>query len=194
MATIYDKPLLQIDKDRVVTHVQVSTSGTVSTVIDCPNIFHWQYYLILAPRTITDTNASNSQSILLDMIPANPPTGCLMIASMQSPGTTSPIKAEIEFATIGSPRVGQFIDLFKVKGMDRYTFDDTGSGCLWWLFTGLGYLEQESLVETGATESLHKFHQEQISLHPGRHPVPMRKGKFYWSAVFVYTFHTHIEI
>ena len=72
MTTISDKSLLQIDNDRVVTNAQVSTR-IISTVTDCSNIFHWRYYLILAPRSTTDTNVSNPKFIMLDMISADPP-------------------------------------------------------------------------------------------------------------------------
>ncbi|KAI0741067.1 hypothetical protein C8Q76DRAFT_853265 [Earliella scabrosa] len=181
MATVYDRSLLDVDRQRVVAQVTVTGSGTLSTVSGSPNIFHWRLYLCLAPfQSIPPTTTQPSQSVLIDMIPANPPTGCMMIASKQDPGSRARVKIELQIATTGSPTVQQIIDLFLAKGMHRYNFDATGSGCLWWVWTGLGYLEQNRLVQAGATEMLRQFHQEQSRLHPERHPVPIRQGRFYW--------------
>ncbi|KAI0742826.1 hypothetical protein C8Q80DRAFT_1190863 [Daedaleopsis nitida] len=183
MATVYDRPLRQADRQRVVTRIAVTASGTRSTVSGAPNIFHWRMYLTLAPSPI-----GGSQSVLLDMIPTNPPTGCLIIESKDLPGSIATQKIELFILTAGSPTVQQIIDLFTTRGMHRYKFDATGSGCLWWVWTGLGYLEQAGLVEAGTTEKLRKFHHEQCSLHPERHPLPIRQGTFYWLAVSAYLF------
>ncbi|KAI0768719.1 hypothetical protein BD413DRAFT_92515 [Trametes elegans] len=175
MSTVYDRLLEHRDKGRVVVRVIVSASGTVSTVPDAPNVFHWRFYLALAPST----TPGESQSVTLDMIPANPPTGCLMISSNPTPASRAGVKIELPLATAGSPTVQEIIDLFKAKGMDRYRFDETGSGCLSWLLTGVDHLEQAGLVDAGASEKLRQFHQEQVALHPERHPMPLRQGKFY---------------
>ena len=181
MSTIYDRQLLQEDRQRTVVGITVTTSGSTSTVSGEPAIFHWHLYLVLGPSTAPTAEVPGviSQSVLIDMIPVNPPTGCMVITSKRQPCSESNVKAELEIATTGSPTVQQIIDLFKSKGMDRYNFDDTGSGCLWWLWTGLEYLEQAHLVETSATEKLRRFHSEQVTLHPERHPIPMRQGTFY---------------
>ncbi|KAI0640046.1 hypothetical protein C8Q77DRAFT_104523 [Trametes polyzona] len=177
MTTVYDKAFnSQVDKQRVVTQVVLTATDTVSTVPDEPSVYHWQFYFPLAP---TPGSEHASKSVMIDMIPVNPPTGCMIIASKAESASPAESKIELPIAVVGSPTVEQIIDLFKKNGMDRYEFDATGSGCLWWVWTGLGHLEEAGIVESGATEELRQFHHEQYTAHPERHPMPLRKGRFY---------------
>ncbi|CDO77829.1 hypothetical protein BN946_scf184714.g4 [Trametes cinnabarina] len=181
MATVYDKGLVAADKDRVVSGIVVTASGTVSTSPDYPNYFHWRFYLILQPsNTNLHAGMSQTHSVVFDMIPTNPPTGCFVITSKPESASTARLKIELPLATVGSPTVKQLIALFMEKGMNRYRFDDTGSGCLWWVTTGVRLLEQAGLLEAGACQKLEHFHHEHAKAHPERHPTPMRKGEFYW--------------
>ncbi|KAH9854596.1 hypothetical protein C2E23DRAFT_817145 [Lenzites betulinus] len=177
MSTIYDKSLLPTDRDRTIAQVVLTASGTVITTLNEPNVFHWQFYLPLStPATPTTT----TQAVVVDMIPVNPPTGCLLVSSTLEPACSAPTKIELPLAVVGSPTVKQFISIFQEKGMDRYKFDGTGSGCLWWVMTGVHHLEDAGLVEAGASLKLEQFHREHAESHPERHPMPLRKGEFYW--------------
>ncbi|KAH9855701.1 hypothetical protein C2E23DRAFT_596631 [Lenzites betulinus] len=180
----YDRPLRPIDRQRRVTEILVIASGTINTTVNEPNVFHWQLYLLLEPDVPTAGSATSSQSVLIDMIPTDPPTGTLYLASQAARGLDADPKVEfaIATATAGSdspPTVQDLIDLFVAKGMNRYKFDDSGSGCLHWLMTGIQHLEDAGLVELGASSRLRAFHHKQVEQHPERHPMPIRRGTFY---------------
>ena len=170
---IYDKHLDPNDKDCIVTKIVVTASDTVSTVEDMPSIFHWQIYLVIEP------GQSQNNSVVIDMQPANPPIGVMIITSNPNARSTAINKIELDILTRDGPTVNQIIDVFLEHRMQFYKFDDTGSGCLYWIFTGLRFLEERGLVEQGAVEKLEKFHLEQAGIHPERHPMPLRKGVFY---------------
>ncbi|KAI0643293.1 hypothetical protein C8Q79DRAFT_915652 [Trametes meyenii] len=193
---VFDKPLYRADRSRSVTEILVTASGTINTTVNEPSVFHWQLYLIpRAPESSTHlvsgnplegsspTNSSSgSQSVLIDMIPANPPTGVMYLASRESRGLHADPKIELPIQVALSPQaptVQQIVDLFLEKGMGRYKFDESGSGCLHWLMTGVRHLEDAGLVERGASENLRVFHREQVELHPERHPMPIRRGVFW---------------
>ncbi|KAI0725771.1 hypothetical protein C8Q72DRAFT_576667 [Fomitopsis betulina] len=185
MATVYDRAFKPIDRDQTVAKIVVTASGAGGNIAATPNgsgglvpnIYHWRLYLVLLPNPLIPTR---SQSVLLDIIPANPPTGCLVISSKEMPASTAPGKVELTLFPAGSPTVQQIVDLFKNKGMDRYMFDATGSGCLWWVTVGVRHLEEAGLVEAGASRTLQMFHHEHARAHPERHPMPVRQGRFYW--------------
>ncbi|KAI0355883.1 hypothetical protein OH77DRAFT_1478764 [Trametes cingulata] len=181
--TVYDKPLLPADRERTVSTMLVTASGTINTTVNEPNVFHWQLYLLLSPSesATTATTATNTRSVLVDMIPANPPVGTIYVASKDTKGLDAEPKVELPLATAGSPlpTVQQLLDLLIEKGMDRYKFDETGSGCLHWIITAIQNLEEAGVLEEGASEKLREFHREQVELHPERHPMPIRKGTFY---------------
>ncbi|KAI0262045.1 hypothetical protein BC834DRAFT_406837 [Gloeopeniophorella convolvens] len=175
--TVYSKGLLPTDGGRAVTRIVVSASGTINTLsTDEQGVFHWRLYLVLAPD---QSRASTSQSVLFDMVPTNPPVGTLIAASNPAPTSGARVKAELPFETMGGPTVGQLIELFLHKGMDRYKFDDSGSGCVYWVLMGLQHLQDAGLVESQAVESLRAFHDEQSRLSPANHQVPFRRGTFY---------------
>lgn len=173
--TVYDRDLQPADKDRVITQITVTSSGSVQTVSDMPNIYHWHLYLLLgAPNGV-----SNSQSVLFDMIPTMPPTGTLIISSKITPQSQSPHKIELPIRTVGEPVLSQFIDFFISNRMDRYQFDESGSGCLYWVMVAIEKLENAQMIEAGASSMLRTLHNEQAILHPERHPMPLRKGQYY---------------
>lgn len=162
----------------------MTASGTVMTTVNEPNVFHWQLYLVLDEAP--DSPTPNTKSVLIDMIPANPPTGTMYLSSLSTRGLDAQPKIELAISTSRTrpPTVQQLVNLFLEKGMARYKFDDSGSGCLHWLMTGMQHLEDAGLVEPGASELLRAFHREQVELHPERHPMPIRHGTFYWYVVF----------
>ncbi|KAI0668280.1 hypothetical protein C8Q78DRAFT_980585 [Trametes maxima] len=176
---VVDKPLHRTDRSRVVAEILVTASGTINTSVNEPNVFHWQLYLPLE-GSLPDSSPS-TQSVLIDMIPANPPTGVMYLASRESRGLQADPKIELPIlaASEPPPTVQQIVDLLLGKGMDRYKFDESGSGCLHWLMTGVRHLEDAGLVEHGASDKLSTFHREQVKLHPERHPMPIRRGEFY---------------
>ena len=170
---IYDKHLNEFDKEWVVTHIAVTASDTVSTVKDAPSIFHWCFSLVLEP------GQSQNKSVVIDMQPVNPPIGVMIISSNPEAESKAANKVEIAILTRGRPTVSQIINVFLEHNIQRYKFDDSGSGCLFWLFTGLRFLEERELVEHGAVEKAETFHKKQAETHPERHPMPFRKGEFY---------------
>lgn len=171
--TVYDKLLLSDDRHCAVTCVTVTASGTVSTS-DQLSIFHWRLYLKLTPGS-----SNRTQSVLLDMIPANPPNGIFFIPSRSTEGSTARNRVELSVDTVGSPTVQQIITLFLNNKMDRYMFDETSSDCLYWTQVGLQLIQNAGWVEAGACDGLQAFYEEQASLHPGRYWVPIRRGTFY---------------
>ncbi|RDX44339.1 hypothetical protein OH76DRAFT_1359727 [Lentinus brumalis] len=177
--SVYDRLLRPGDKNCVVTTITVTASGTVITS-DEPNVFHWRMYLGLSMFPVV----SRSKGVLLDMIPTNPPIGTLVVSSKDTASSRAHNKVELSIATVGSPTVAQIVQLFIEKGMHRYNFDDTGSGCLYWTATGIQHLQDARLVESGAVSKLWTFHMDQAARHPGRHPLPVRQGTFYWRVSF----------
>ncbi|PIL30505.1 hypothetical protein GSI_07205 [Ganoderma sinense ZZ0214-1] len=178
MTTVFSKRLLQDDRERVVARVVVTASGTVSTVKNEPQVFHWRLYLVLAPDA--RLRPTSSQSVLFDMTPSLPPTGTFIIASKVEALSEARRKIELPLFTTGQPTVARLIHLFLEKGMDRYKFDSTGSGCYYWTMTGVQRLEEAGLIMPGSLKLLLDFHKEQAQLHPERHPLPVRRGEFYW--------------
>lgn len=183
---VYDKPLRPEDRQRRILEIIVTASGTVNTTVNEPNVFHWQLYLVLdeAPNS----SAPNTKSVLIDMIPANPPTGTMYLSSLSTRGLDTQPKIELAMSTSGTPPPTvqrRLVDLFLENGMARYKFDDSGSGCLHWLMTGMQHLEDAGIVEPRASERLRAFHGEQVELHPERHPMPIRQGTFYWYVAFI---------
>ncbi|KAI0370628.1 hypothetical protein BV20DRAFT_288977 [Pilatotrama ljubarskyi] len=179
-STVYDKPLLQADRQRTVNSILITASGTINTTLNEPNVFHWQLYMLLSPSE--PAVLTKTQSVVVDMIPANPPVGTVYVASKESTGLDAEPKVELSIATAGSPlpTIQQLLDLLIEKGVDRYMFDETGSGCLHWIITAVEQLEGAGLVEPAASAKLRDFHREQVKQHPERHPMPIRKGTFYW--------------
>ncbi len=180
MTTVFSKSLLQDDRECVVARVVVTASGSVSTAKDEPHVFHWRLYLALARAPGLELQASASRSVLFDMIPSLPPTGTLVIASKREEVSRALRKIEMPFPTTGRPTIARFIQLFLEKGMDRYRFDSTGSGCYYWTMTGIQHLEEAGMIMPGSYKLLLNFHKEQAQLHPERHPLPVRQGEFYW--------------
>ncbi|EIW54935.1 uncharacterized protein TRAVEDRAFT_51070 [Trametes versicolor FP-101664 SS1] len=182
---VYDKPLRSKDRQRGISEIIVTASGSVNTTVNEPNVFHWQLYLALDEAP--DSSAPDTKSVLIDMIPANPPTGTMYLSSLSTRGLDAQPKIELAISTSGTPppTVQRLVDLFFENGMARYKFDDSGSGCLHWLMTGMQHLEDAGLVEPGASERLRAFHREQVKLHPERHPMPVRQGTFYWYVAFI---------
>lgn len=77
--------------------------------------------------------------------------------------------------------------------MNRYKFDDSGSGCLHWLMTGIQHLEDAGLVELGASLRLCAFHHKQVEQHLERHLMPIRRGTFYWCVIVCIRFSQCVE-
>ncbi|XP_006459684.1 hypothetical protein AGABI2DRAFT_177536 [Agaricus bisporus var. bisporus H97] len=177
MTTIYDKNFNAADKHRIISKFIVTASRATSSPINGVNYYHWRFYLQLSQFGSSDI--SSSKSVVLDMIPTNPPIATLVISSNPHDKSRSPVKIELDIFPAKPLTVGQVIDLFIEKGMHRYTFDATGSGCLFWTATGIHHLHEAKLIEAGAPNKLHTFHMAQANLHPERHPLPMRKGTFY---------------
>ncbi|KAI0262069.1 hypothetical protein BC834DRAFT_892949 [Gloeopeniophorella convolvens] len=87
-------------------------SGTMSTLTtDEQGIFHWRLYLILAPDP-SPTATGASQSVLFDMIPTNPPTGTLLVASNPPQTSGARVKIELPLETAGAPTVSRLVDPF----------------------------------------------------------------------------------
>lgn len=81
MSHTYDRPLHPIDRQWCVTKIVVIASGMINTTVNEPNVFHWQLYLLLEPDVPMAGSATSSQSVSIDMIPTNPLTGTLYLAS-----------------------------------------------------------------------------------------------------------------
>ncbi|TBU55875.1 hypothetical protein BD310DRAFT_932695 [Dichomitus squalens] len=173
-ATIYDKALRPVDKDRRVTQITVTASLYAPAGSEGVGIFHWRLYLVLGPDRV-----STSRAVLLDMVPTNPPFGTLIIASKDNAHSNALIKIELPIASVDGLTVRQVIDLIVSNRMDRYKFDASGSGCLFWIWNVLQQLQNARLVEDGAVAKLQDFHAEQARLQPGKIPLPLRRGEFY---------------
>ena len=173
---VFNKFLVPEDRGRVLSSITVTSSGETSTVVDQPHFWHWDVYLVLEPSALV-----KSRSVQLSIIPTNPPVGTLMITSREALGSEEFAKVELSIQVVGTPRVEQVIDLLVEKGMHRYHFDDTGAGCLFWIFVSLQQLADAGFVESSAVVKLREFHREQLSFHPERYPMPLKKGSFYWS-------------
>ncbi|KIJ89748.1 hypothetical protein K443DRAFT_15821 [Laccaria amethystina LaAM-08-1] len=178
--SIHQAYLHEADKTRCISKIVITASGTVNTgsqsTSEQLNYFHWRIYLVL-PAT-EGTNSEN-QSVLLDMIPTNPPIGTLIISSKSNAASTARNKIELAIAPSPDLTVGQVIDLFIKNRLHHYKFDESGSGCLYWTITAVDLLEKAQYCEADATQNLHGFHEMHAHAHPERHPLPLRKGQFY---------------
>ncbi len=179
LMSVYQRSFNPADRTRQVHSVTVTASGSVNTSTGSSgeNYFHWRIYLTLLPAN--PPPGSGSQSVLLDMIPTNPPVATLCISSKENAGSTARQKIELELQPLDGLTVGHVIDLFIDNNMHRYKFDSTGSGCLFWTMTAVDLLQQHKYIESQAVDKLNHFHTTQAALHPERHPLPLRQGTFY---------------
>ncbi|KAA1477861.1 hypothetical protein DENSPDRAFT_625927 [Dentipellis sp. KUC8613] len=181
-STIYTKQFDSTDNDRPVSQILVYASGNISTAQDLPDIWHWQLHLLPSadPRA-QDSDNPPTRTIVLDMIPAVSPTGTLCILS-KAPTELPlhlPTSASLAFAPLTAITVRHIVDLFLSKGMDRYTYNERYTGCVFWVRTAVERLQDAGWVEGGAAEKFDAFYKEQAALRPGNFEEPFGRGEFY---------------
>ncbi|GLB36841.1 hypothetical protein LshimejAT787_0311280 [Lyophyllum shimeji] len=148
--TIYDKGFLQADAERRVASITVSASATTSTVTGQPNYFHWRFYLVLDPPA----SPAHSQSVVLDMMPTNPPKGCLIISSQPTWRSTAQLKIEFPIATVGSPKVGQIIRASRPSSREAPPAPEEGH----FLLSDNGRIAQRQYIITQSILDTLRFH------------------------------------
>ena len=174
MATTWTKGFLAVDKPRIVSTIVVTASGTADGVAP----FHWRFYTVLNPAP--QDSGLNSASVLFDMIPVNDNKGCLMVASKIQEASTAPLKVELRIPCATECTTHQIFECLTRHGLDRYLFTENGTGCLFWVLKAVEQLGQAGYVDIGAIDKLRAFRDEEIQLHPARHPDALREGTFYW--------------
>ncbi|KAF7797662.1 hypothetical protein EIP86_008862 [Pleurotus ostreatoroseus] len=176
--TVYAKSLNPADKLRPVSALVVTASGTNPTVADRPDIWHW--WLVAQLASSKDHAESEQEvSVTLDMIPANPPTGTMVVksdgpalskdVSLAQPETETDFTFLIPTIISPPPNLNDLIALILSKGLDRYEFDDTGSGCVHWVVSVLELVEETKWIEEGVTK---KFVEQYYR-------TPYHRGTFY---------------
>lgn len=120
-----------------------------------------------------------SKSVLFDMIPALFPVGVLVIQSKNSETSTEMEKVEYIVPVLQYYTIQQYIDLFVANGMQRYRFDSTGSGCMYWVASVFGLLGESGWAPPGHFTGIIEFHKQHAEARPLDFALPLRKGDFY---------------
>ena len=159
-----------------VSHISVTGTGTLSTVLDDANkgFYHWYLSLHLFFPNVPDD--ANARTVTLDSQPTNYPEATLIIKS--APPCTDPHKVEVTMPTIGSPTASEVLDYLVEEGLARYVYAEGGFGCRWWCRVALQKLEAKGWVEKGAEENYVQLQQEYAERDPERFPTYLKKGTF----------------
>ncbi|THH07733.1 hypothetical protein EW145_g3184 [Phellinidium pouzarii] len=166
-STTFTRLYAASDKHQVVKTIIVAGSPTTD-----PNssLLHWRIF----------ATTSGSKSVLFDVIPGGSDgrTGVLTVVSKQYAYSKSATGICV-FNIVNEITVQQLFDLMLQKGRDRYSYDDTGSGCRYWCTVILGDLEAAAIIEVGSQNSFLQYVAAHAVINPAAYPMPVRKGQFY---------------
>ena len=159
-----------------VSHISVTGTGTLSTVLDDTDKGFYHWYLtphLSSPNVPGDADA---RTVTLDSQSTNYPEATLIVKS--APPCADPHKVEVTVPTIGYPTASEVLDYLVEEGLARYVYAEGGFGCRWWCRVALQKLEVKSWVEKGAEEKYVQLQQECAERDPERFPTYLKKGTF----------------
>ncbi|KZT04900.1 uncharacterized protein LAESUDRAFT_246299 [Laetiporus sulphureus 93-53] len=161
----------QRDRDGSSTVTAITLCGTPTTS-DPHSVLHWQILLSL----------SNGFCVLLNMTPGAGPdgmTGTFVIASTSKDALSDPaIEFRFECAAVESFTMEEVISFLREKGMSRFRFDETGSGCRHWCGTVLERLADVGVVDSETRDAFEVCVADQRVYNADRYPL-LRRGTFY---------------
>ena len=164
---IHDGPL-------PVSHISVTGTGTLSTVLDDGDkgVYHW--YLTLH---LQDSPAEGlARTVTLDSQPTNYPEATLIVKS--APPCADPHKVEVTVPTLGDPTASDILDYLVEEGLARYVYAEGGFGCRWWCRIALQKLEAKGWVAVGAEDKYVELQRGCAERDPERFPNYLKKGTF----------------
>ena len=169
MSTLYLRSYRENEHGkRIPTSILITATTAQSTTSDT-NVFHWHIYF-----------SFDGQSVLFDIIPgADLRTGVLMVMSQEVPRTTCLDALEYVAQPTSQYTIQNYIKFFIDNRLDKYIYDESGSGCRWWCTTVLGKLEEAGLVSSGTKASFLSWVADQAQQLPLKIPMLVRKGEFY---------------
>ena len=156
--------------------VSISIAGS-PTIEDQPDsVLHYRLFLSIDDNT----------SVIIDPIPSATDQDLRQtIFTISSPPDIDSIQkgwvAFRTFETLCRVTPEQVLGYLVDKGLHRYRFDETFSGCRYWCDKAVECLEAQGAVAEGSAATF-ETHIEQLgkSLNQeARYPVPVRKGSFY---------------
>nr|VWO96019.1 Uncharacterized protein [Ganoderma boninense] len=157
-----------------VSHISVTGTGTLSTVLDDEGkgVYHWYLTLHLSPEDPT----GDPRTVTLDSQPTNYPEATLIIKS--APPCTDPHKVEVTVPMLGGPTASEVVEFLVEEGLARYVYAEGGFGCRWWCRVALQKLEAKGWVESGAEDKYVELQRECAERDPDRFPNDLKKGTF----------------
>ncbi|PIL26222.1 hypothetical protein GSI_11977 [Ganoderma sinense ZZ0214-1] len=157
-----------------VSHISVTGTGTVSTVLeeDGKGFYHWYLTLHLSPQDPT----GDARTVTLDSQPTNYPEATLIVKS--APPCTDPHKVEVTVPMLGGPTASEVVEYLVEKGLARYVYAEGGFGCRWWCRVALQKLEAKGWVESGAEDKYVELQRECAERDPERFPTYLKRGTF----------------
>ncbi|KAJ3542251.1 hypothetical protein NM688_g5991 [Phlebia brevispora] len=174
---VFEKLLKAEDRPRLVTTLRVT-----GTIAPDATVYHWHIELCLAPTEDGSESNDASRTVVFDMTPTGPGEAGILIVKSNSDSSTSFVPSdqfELDIQVKERHTVQEYLNFFVNKGMQRYKFDDTGSGCYHWVVTVLAHLESNGWIPQGSLSDLEAFRAEQRKLRPDNIPTPYPKGQFY---------------
>lgn len=169
--TTFTKFFNKADASLVVTHI-VACASPISPE-DPKSRYHWFLSLAITPET----------GVKLDILPvsADGRTGVIVITSRPEDMPKLETDRTFPMSVIqGQITVQELIDLIKRHKRDRYIYDDTGSGCRYWLSHVIEDFMAEKVVAEGTSDALQEY-IAQLATNEGtdRVPMPALQGIFY---------------
>ncbi|OBZ76661.1 hypothetical protein A0H81_03300 [Grifola frondosa] len=168
MSTTFTRLFNPADRDHVIHKLIIAGSPVAP---GSNSILHWRIYAVIHKRA----------SVLFDFIPggADGRTGVLAVKSVDYEVTFS-AAAMFSVAMIKQITASALLDFFTYHKLDRYKFDDTGSGCLYWCCVALSKLEAAGAVPAGSVQRFEAYMAQLNAGNPARFPLPSRhRGTFY---------------
>lgn len=156
--------------------VSISIAGSPTIQDQADSVLHYQLFLSIDDKF----------SVIIDPIPsATDQDQRQTIFTISSPSNTEDKRqgwvAFRSFDTLRQVSPEQVLDYLVDKGLHRYRFDETFSGCRYWCDKALECLEAEGILAEGSAASFETY-IEQLGKNlnqEARYPVPVRKGSFY---------------
>ncbi|KAG8996808.1 hypothetical protein FRB94_001346 [Tulasnella sp. JGI-2019a] len=169
--TVFDKFFNKDDRDLLIKQV-VACAWPISPE-DPESLYHWSMSLYVNPE----------KGVTLDILPAGVDgrTGVLVISSKLEGMPTHDLNRTVTL-NIGKDNttVQDIIQAILDNKRDRYRYDDTGSGCRFWVGTVIEDLEREGRLSGNSLERFLMFVSELYEAEgENRVPMPPRTGVFY---------------
>lgn len=180
--------LYNIHKDATIDSIEVIAVDTMSTTEDA-TVYHWFIRARIKQNSGKDGDEDISATVVVfNIVPgADGRTGVLIVTSesANTPNSDSNSEKKIIYSVklSSSPseqiKISTLLNLLLTNELDKYIYDELGSGCRWWCTVVLQVAESEGVIEKGSLDGFEKFVERTREENPLRVPMPIRKGRFY---------------